>query len=345
MTFVLLVAIAAALLLILLLELALRVIFGFGAPLLYVPDEDIGYLLAPNQTTRRFGNQIAINRYSMRSPPIQPQRSPSTLRLLMLGDSILNGGWWTDQAETISALLQRQLQNTIALANPPPEEPTHHQTGTVGPLATSGAFEQVEVLNASANSWGPRNELAYLETFGSFEAQAIILIINTDDLFSAAPTAAGVGRDRSYPNRLPPFALAEIVSRYLLPRLPGYQDSDWPSPQPESGDPVDYNLDAIQQLSHLAQQVKAHFLLAMTPLLREIGNPGPRDYERRARQQLNQWVQTAAIPYIDFLPRFNQSEQPGALYRDHIHLSAQGNRQVSQAIFDAIRFQVLEVRG
>ena len=42
-------------------ELTLRLFFGFGNPPLYTADDDIGYLLAPNQRMRRFGNLIAIN--------------------------------------------------------------------------------------------------------------------------------------------------------------------------------------------------------------------------------------------------------------------------------------------
>ena len=52
----------------LLIELILRVGFGFGRPPLYMADEAMGYRLAPNQQVRRMGNRIVINEYSMRSP-------------------------------------------------------------------------------------------------------------------------------------------------------------------------------------------------------------------------------------------------------------------------------------
>ncbi|RKH82604.1 SGNH/GDSL hydrolase family protein, partial [Corallococcus praedator] len=78
-------------------ELSLRSV-GLGNPLLYVADPQIGYLLAPNQTLRRFGKRIQINSFSMRSPEIAAIRPPGTLRILLLGDSIANGGTWTDQA-------------------------------------------------------------------------------------------------------------------------------------------------------------------------------------------------------------------------------------------------------
>ena len=137
--------------LLLVLETGLRLIFGFGNPLLYLADPDMGYLLAPNQYTKRLGNRIFINEYSMRSPTITQKRPPSTLRVLLLGDSVANGAWWTDQERTLSARMTAHLKRPIPEA-------------WGGNLNPKTPFERVEVLNASANSWGPRNELAPITT-------------------------------------------------------------------------------------------------------------------------------------------------------------------------------------
>ncbi|MBD2059186.1 SGNH/GDSL hydrolase family protein [Oculatella sp. FACHB-28] len=298
--------------LVLLTEVGLRILFGFGNPLIYIADEQIGYLLAPNQKVRRFGNRITINQYSMRSPEVTTSRPQTTLRLLLLGDSVANGGWWTDQNETISAMLQQQLQ------------PSLNQT----------EFEQLEVLNASANSWSPRNELAYLRRFSSFEAQVVILLINTDDLFGTAPTSLPVGRDRNYPDHKPPFALSELVNRYLIKQqpIPGMDEV-----MSEGGDRVGFNLEAIQQINELVSQSNGRLILAMTPLLREIGTPGSRDYEIKARQRLKDFTEETQILYLDFLPIFNNVESPKALYRDHIHLSPQGNQVVSENLLKVLQ--------
>lgn len=381
--------------LLLVLEVGLRLIFGFGNPLLYLADPDMGYLLAPNQYTKRLGNRIVINEYSMRSPTLTRTRPPSTLRVLLLGDSVANGAWWTDQNQTLSALI------TAHLKLPSPEawgENLNQQT----------PFARVEVLNASANSWGPRNELAYLQRFGTFEAQAIVLLLNTDDLFAGAPTSQPVGHSLNYPNRKPLCALVEVYTRYLSPQLsririkafnpkqeelsyqargelavrsplpPAASDNtpsvanhhldscqegsktneglDWtpeasPGIAPLSGlaqppteasknDPLDSNLDAIRQIQSLATRGGAEFILAMTPLLREMGEPGPRDYELKARARLTQLTQDEFIHYLDFLPLFNHWDTPDRLYRDHIHLSPLGNQRVSEAIARSLQ-QVL----
>ncbi|WP_088894177.1 SGNH/GDSL hydrolase family protein [Leptolyngbya ohadii] len=298
-----------------LVELGLRSIFGFGQPLLYVTDPKIGYLLAPSQTTRRFGNRITINQYSMRNASITPQRSPDTLRILLLGDSIANGGWWTDQNQTISALLQDDLQTKL-----PTDQPI---------ASAPGKFQQVEVLNASANSWSPRNQLAYLQRFGSFESQAIVLLINTDDLFGIAPTSVQVGRDSNYPSTKPPFALAEVIQRYLfkskpIPELVQFQQA--------GGDRVGENLAAIGQIQAITVQSNAQFFLVITPLLRELKPPGARDYEKVARDRLQAFTKTEGILFLDVLPLFADHPEPEKLYRDHIHLSAIGNRELVKLI-------------
>lgn len=100
----------------------------------------------------------------------------------------------------------------------------------------------------------------------------------------------------------------------------------------EPGDRVGFNIEAIGQIKTIVSQAGCHLRLAMTPLLREIGEPGPRDYELKARQRLIDLTQTRQIHYIDFLPIFNSTEQPETLYRDHIHLSPQGNQVVNAQI-------------
>lgn len=287
-------------------EVGLRLSYGFGNPLVYITDPEIGYLLAPNQRTRRSGNRIEINQYSMRSGPIEKSRPSGTLRLFLLGDSIANGGWWTDQAKILSSLLATQLQGS--------------------PIGQN--FKQIEVLNASANSWCPRNEVAYLRRYGTFESQVVVLLINTDDLFGTAPTSIPVGRDRYYPSQKPSLALVEALTR-LLPYSP---PPEMAQVNAEKGDRVGANLAAIQEIGAIVQSSQAQLLVAMTPLKREIGTPGPKDYELTARQRLLEHTQSLNIPYIDFLPIFNAVQTPESLYRDHIHINELGNQRVSEEI-------------
>ncbi|MEM9003304.1 MAG: SGNH/GDSL hydrolase family protein [Cyanobacteria bacterium P01_F01_bin.86] len=291
-------------------EIALRLLFGFGNPPLYVADAQVGYRLAPNQRTRRFGNAFQINQYSMRGAAIAPKPEPETLRILLIGDSIANGGWWTDQSEILSLQIQQQI-----------------------PAGELGNYQKVEVLNASANSWGPRNELAYLSKFGTFGARVIVLLINMDDLFATAPTSVQVGRERAYPARRPALALIEVFNRFKkqkpIPELEEIHN--------EGGDRVGVNLEAVRQIQELTRQANSQMILAMTPLLREVTPPGSRDYEIKARQRLLEFTASEQLLYIDFLNPFEVTSPADSLYRDHIHLSREGNALVSQTLSRAIQ--------
>ncbi|MEM6427203.1 MAG: SGNH/GDSL hydrolase family protein [Cyanobacteria bacterium P01_C01_bin.73] len=293
------------------LELALRWIAGFGNPPLYVADPATGYRLAPNQSVKRFGKQITVNQYSMRNAAIAKAPAPDSLRILLIGDSIVNGGWWTDQSEILSAAIAQQL--AAKLPNP---------------------YTDVEVLNASANSWGPRNELGYIKSFGLFDAAVVVVVINTDDLFATAPTSVQVGRDRSYPNRKPALALIEVYRRIFVKPQP---IPEMEAIQQEGGDRVGKNLDAIAQIQTLVNDGQGQLLLAMTPLLREVVPPGSRDYEIKARQRLTDFASAAEMTYVDFLDSFQSHSAPESLYRDHIHLSPDGNALVTHAIAQQVQ--------
>jgi len=172
-------------------ELFLRIKWGFGNPLIYIADPEIGYLLAPNQFTKRNGNLIYINSYFMRSGDISEGKNKDIFRIMLLGDSIVNGGWWTAQENTLSSLLEQAISLNKLNHN------------------------KIEVLNVSANSWGARNELAYLEKYGTFSSDVLILVLNTDDLFSFAPSSIQVGKALNYPDKKPLLALEEFLKKVL----------------------------------------------------------------------------------------------------------------------------------
>jgi hypothetical protein len=298
---------AIVLLLLVLAEIGSRLFFGLGNPPLYIADKEIGYLLAPNQNLRRFGNRFQINRYSMRGDEITPDRPQNTDRIFLVGDSVANGAWWTDEDRTISRLIQTNL-----------------------PVRQG---QKIEVLNASANSWSPRNQVAYLRRYGTFSARAIVLLINTDDLFGTQPTSLQVGKDRNYPNRKPFLALTELFKSFLpdvkIPELEAIRD--------EKGDRVGFNLTAMAEIYDTAKKNNAESIIAITPLLRELGEGRSRDYELKARTRLKEFVTSKNIVFIDFIPIFNATGNPEKLYRDNIHLTPEGNLLVARTLVEYLK--------
>ena len=281
-------------------EIGLRLTTGLGNPPLYVADREIGYLLAPNQKLRRFGKTIATNQYSMRSREIES--SSDRTRIMLLGDSVVNGSWWTDQSETLDLLLAERLQDNSA----------------------------VETLNASANSWGPRNELAYLNRFGLFNADVLVLIINTDDLFASKPTSLAVGTS-SYPDRPPALALVELYQLFIAPSpaIPELEQI------PVAEERLKQNIAAVAEIKAIAQASDTKFVLVLTPLLREFES-GSTENELAAREALQELVTAENITYIDLLQTWVDFPQPEFLYRDRIHPSPQGNTKIIEAIAEQL---------
>ena len=289
-------------------EIGLRLVTGLGKPALYIADESIGYLLAPNQKLRRFSNKIEINQYSMRSDKIEPHKATNTERILFVGDSVVYGTGHMDQSQTIPALVEKKLQ---------PE----------------GSKKVIETLNAATNSWSPRNELAYLQRFGLFDADILVLIINTDDLFAAQPSSLVVGKAKNYPDKAPALALIELYQQTIAPpkSIPELEKLRQSEPEP-----LAKNLAAIRQIKQMAQAKNIKFVLAITPLLSEL-QTGSTPEAAAARQKLGQLVQQEKIEYLDFLSVWADFPQPEFLYRDHIHPNLQGNHKLSAAITEIIK--------
>lgn len=74
------------------------------------------------------------------------------------------------------------------------------------------------VGNASAKSWGPPNELAYLKRFGTLDADVVILELSSHDYADTPTFVPVVGIAADYPDKKPTLALADLFETYLLPR-------------------------------------------------------------------------------------------------------------------------------
>lgn len=164
-------------------ELALRSFLG--SPTLSISDNQIEYMFAPSQSVRRFGNRIEINKYGMRSPNLLLPKRTNMYRVIVFGDSVINGGHLTDQSELATTLL---------------------------------TSKNTEVFNVSAGSWGPGNIFAYLEKFGRFDADALILVLSSHDLEDDRTFAPL--NPNTHPTQIPRFAMEEFINRYLLRYLP-----------------------------------------------------------------------------------------------------------------------------
>ena len=107
-----------------------RTVLGLGDPPLSITHPRIEYLYAPNQDVRRFGKRFLVNDYSMRSAPFAARKGADERRVLVFGDSVVNGGNLTDHEDLATTRLAHDL------------------------LPFAGG-NKVVVGNVSAGSWGP----------------------------------------------------------------------------------------------------------------------------------------------------------------------------------------------
>lgn len=170
-------------------EFALRE-FGFGKGAIYVRDPDYEYMHAPNQYTKPFGNLLQTNQFGMRSRKLE---SNDDVHVLVLGDSVINGGNPMPQEAIATTLLERDLQSRC------------------GPRARA--------LNISAGSWGPDNAAAFLRKHGLFGTHAVIAVFSSHDLGDIMTHEPIVGKNPSLADAYPKVVLVDTWQRYVWPRV------------------------------------------------------------------------------------------------------------------------------
>ena len=292
----------------LVLEGGLRLKLGLGNPVLSQADVAMGYRFQPNQNITRFGNKIIYNQYSQRSDRILSSKPKNTLRILMIGDSVLNGGMLTDQQQTISERLEAKINNTGI---------------------------QAEVLNASAGSWGIGNQLGYLQKFGTFASDLLILQIGAHDL--TQPTSVGnrVGIDPNYPDRKPLFALQELFTRYINPKVarrlhlpPSYQEI------PPTVTPDEQFLKNLAFLDRILDRQIPIIILFTPNRIDVIPKPNNPTY----KTEFFQYLKNRQIPIVDTHDIWSNlpATTTELYFRDLVHLTPKGNNAIAQLLFEQL---------
>jgi hypothetical protein len=171
-------------------ELTLRFIIGLGDLAIYREDKNYEYFHAPNQDVYRFGNHITTNEFGMRSKKVNKKKK---ITILEFGDSVLNGGAHVDQEKLATTLQENNLNKTFN--------------------------NQVQVLNVSAQSWGLSNAFAFLKKHGDFNANMIVLVFSSHDLYDNMHFKKVVGNHPAWPSQKPLLALTDAWSRFIWPSI------------------------------------------------------------------------------------------------------------------------------
>jgi lysophospholipase L1-like esterase len=269
---------------------------GFGHLPVFVEDPDYEYIFAPDQDFHRLGHHFYTNHFSMRSDALSTNDS---IRILVFGDSILNGGSSTDNDELATSILEKNLSAKLR--------------------------KKVRVLNISAGSWGPDNAAAYLKKHGDFGAKMIVLVFSSHDYFDNMGFEKEVGFNSAYPAKNPSLAIADFVINYLFPVFKHY----FFTADPSRNDSM-YYLNSKQMNAGWDDFIR-HSRKNKIPLLVYVHGE-KQEASQGHYNQYGRWIaeylQDYQVPYI-----LDVSLRPDPkLFRDFIHFNKDGQRFMANAL-------------
>ena len=194
----------------------------------------------------------------------------------------------------------------------------------------------VDVLNASAGGWAPSNEVAFLRSKGTFDADLVLIVLNAADLSQPfADFQAGPGT----PTKAPVTAIGEAWTRYIAPLLfrpqgvsadPGSTPSQPSNMEHETG----LMLAALDSGRAYSLAHNANFGVIYIPSHSKVWDGS--DYQL-GKKMLVDWTKSNKVPLIDLTDDFS-NHSLNELYIDQgdskIHLRPFGHRIVASRLLN-----------
>lgn len=270
--------------------------YGFCQAILFDEGNSFEYMQLPNQSGVRFGCGYYINQFRMRSSEIDSTKK----HILGLGDSVPFGGAVCDQDS---------LAVTIFNCN----------------------SQIYQMLNISAGSWGPDNCAAYLNEYGTFDAQAIFLMVSSHDAHDNITQQSVVDIHPSYPSKQYKLAWVELFDRYVIPRIVGRFRSRKLDPDEKvvSENGLDIKKDGLMfnsgfdDIKKIADSLNIPMTIYLHADLKE-------NREKKYNEQgweIIQWADSNEVRLIQDITILNSGD-----YRDGIHLSNSGQRKLAMVM-------------
>jgi len=257
-------------------EWVARSILGLGTPPLSIAHPRIEYMFKPDQDVLRFRHRVLINHYGMRSEPFTARRGKNEFRAMVFGDSVVFGGAQIDQADLATTLVQKKLAVEMG--------------------------KDIVVGNISAGGWGACHWLAYVQEYGFFAADVVILVISSHDYAKLAQ-----------PTEPPVSALLEGIERYLPRYLPKFLTSgsatqvetDHFQEPPEAE--IERGLRDLRQFLVLAWEHAGHVVVFQHWEQSEMR----QGKTRAGNQRIGKICASLNIPTIQLAPHYTQALKRG----------------------------------
>lgn len=291
-------------------EFVSRYYYGCATPVLYISDKQIEYTLKPSQNISYNSSKYIVNEYGMRGESFKPLRSAQEFRVLIFGDSVLNGGSQVDQSKLATTLLKERLEKLLS--------------------------KPVVVGNVSAGSWGPGNWLAYVKKFGFFDADVVIVLISSHDA-SDNPTFQNLN-PTTHPEKNPISGLLFCSEKFIGRVYENYIANTY-----NIGGKMDYDhtdisirhgIDSLNKFLLLAKSHVSKVIIIQYPEQDELyGTTKPGFHEIK-----NAAINTGVSRFSAFSV-FYQSVSNGVNpYRDNIHTNSAGQELLEKIFETALGF-------
>jgi hypothetical protein len=283
------------------LEVGLR-LYGFGHPVLYVPDQAVGYRLKPSQIAMAPIGEFYINDLGLRDRRNLAEYDPNIQRVLVLGDSVTWGGIRINDAGVFTFKVDNEL-------------------------------EQAEIINAGVNGFSVYQMTAlYREYLQELKPGVIVLYVIPGD-FYRPPITDLVRSSPAFPKERPALALTAALSASRIVIASRF-DWDWampPSPV-EAREALDgkarvaRNIQAIVELKESLSSGQ-RLLVVVSPFRDLPENPPlPDDVAIVLERESIELVQLDS-------PELLAEEN----FVDHIHLSETGHARVAEKLVEALK--------
>lgn len=277
-------------------EITLRCVWGFGTMPLYHESSSYEYLQNPNQDIVRFGCHYKTNSYSMRSE--EPDTSKTII--LGLGDSVINGGAQTDNDS---------LATSIFSLN-----------------------SKYQMLNISAGSWSADNLAAYIKEKGTFNAKGMFVLLSSHDAGDNMDFRPTVGVSVSYPKEQYSCAIAEVLDRYIIPRVLKKKKEDKNNPDLlalkegiDKGGPFNKGWDELNAISK-ENNIPMTICLHAEKIEFNAGK-----YNKRG-ELIVKWANDNNVSLIKDIEYLDEKS-----YRDNIHLNEHGQKIIANVMKSVYR--------
>jgi lysophospholipase L1-like esterase len=303
-------------------EIACR-LAGYRGLEVYRPDSELGWALAPRQTTvtRASHLPVRVNEDGFRDDPLERPKSAETVRIFALGAST-TFGWGVEQHESYHQVLERMLNDSARAA---------------------GAATRFEIVNAGVIGYNLWQAARYLRRIAQrHEPDGFLVAYTFNDAWNRFGTLNAQQRDRLLAgvrrkNVLRASALfnwlVEVRARWLSESAGGGALGD-ESAIAQTGD----TSATTAELAAYRATLDSTIALARTAKLSLAFTVLAARGQRRAWPRQAAMAQAAAagqVPAIDLVPLFGAAGADSLyLSNDAVHPSRLGHAMIARLMYD-----------